>query len=279
VEGHVGSLGEEALLVQVAENSVLFLDELHTGLVVVVGNILPLDLLLLVLLLLSLEGELDEDLVELLITKVDTELLKAVPFKDLEAVDIQHSDQETLVVLPVHQVVRAQHNPVKELSVPERKKKKGGREGEERVRSQSSEKIIQRLGERVARVGGLLGAEGAANGLGTSGDGLGGKGLLECVRGDTEDPGGNVQNLSVVNGGGTLGVRLELQVANMKDAAHHPEDLDLFVLGHANNVHGVPHFSVVAGIVDSVHLVAAALVQVAGEKLDRKSVKERGGAQ
>jgi hypothetical protein len=47
----------------------------------------PLDLLADVLLLLGLEGELDEDLLELLVDVVDAQLLKAVVLEDLEAAD------------------------------------------------------------------------------------------------------------------------------------------------------------------------------------------------
>ena len=45
----------------------------------------PLDLLIHILLLLRLERELDEDLLELFVDVVDTELLKRVVLEDLEA--------------------------------------------------------------------------------------------------------------------------------------------------------------------------------------------------
>ena len=56
----------------------LFFDEVADDLVVEVLDGRPLDLLADVLLLLSLEGELDEDLLELLVDVVDAELLEGV---------------------------------------------------------------------------------------------------------------------------------------------------------------------------------------------------------
>lgn len=52
--------------------------------------------LLLVLLLFVLEGELDEDLLQLLVHVVDAKLLEAVSTEDLEPVDVQNAQVESL---------------------------------------------------------------------------------------------------------------------------------------------------------------------------------------
>jgi len=58
----IRALGEDTLLVQVAKDAVLALDDLNAGLVVVVRHVFPLDVFLAVLFLLGLEGQLDKDL-------------------------------------------------------------------------------------------------------------------------------------------------------------------------------------------------------------------------
>jgi len=56
----------------------LFFDEVATDLVVEVIDVFPLNALSKVLFLLSLEGELDEDLLQLFIYEVDAQLLESV---------------------------------------------------------------------------------------------------------------------------------------------------------------------------------------------------------
>ena len=51
----------------------------------------PGDALVLVLDLLGVQGQLDEDLLELLVHVVDAQLFEGVALEHLEAVDIQHS--------------------------------------------------------------------------------------------------------------------------------------------------------------------------------------------
>jgi len=57
------------------------------------------------------------DLVQLLVAKVDAQLLERVAVKDLKAVDVEHADGEALVLLLGHERVAAQHDPVKQAAV------------------------------------------------------------------------------------------------------------------------------------------------------------------
>jgi hypothetical protein len=52
-----------------------------------------------ILLLLFAQGELNEDLLELLIDKVDAELLKAVVLENLESVNVQHADDRGRILV------------------------------------------------------------------------------------------------------------------------------------------------------------------------------------
>jgi len=67
----------------------LGLDQVAHDLVIEKADVRPADALLSVLLLLGLQRQLDEDLLQLLVHIVDTELLEAVLLEDLEAVDVQ----------------------------------------------------------------------------------------------------------------------------------------------------------------------------------------------
>lgn len=64
------------------------LDEVAHNLVVEVLDRRPLDLFCSILLLFCFEGELDEDLLELLVDVVDAQLLEGVVLEDLEAEDV-----------------------------------------------------------------------------------------------------------------------------------------------------------------------------------------------
>ena len=68
------------------------LDQVTDDLVVEVVDVLPLDAFPQVLLLLRLQGQLDEELLELLVTEVDAELLKAGQDTLLELGCRQHKD-------------------------------------------------------------------------------------------------------------------------------------------------------------------------------------------
>jgi len=70
--------GPDALLVELLEHAGVLIDELADDGVVEVLDGCPLDALLLILLLLSLERQLNEHLLELLIAVVDAKLLEAV---------------------------------------------------------------------------------------------------------------------------------------------------------------------------------------------------------
>ena len=72
------------------------LDEVDAALVVLVLDLRPRDALRLVQRLLALEDEAQEELLQLLVGKVDAELLKRVDEERLEAVDVQQPDERRL---------------------------------------------------------------------------------------------------------------------------------------------------------------------------------------
>lgn len=109
-------MAKSALFVKDRENASTLLDQFDARLVVEVLDVLPRDLLPLVLFLLALEGEFDEDLLQLLVDKVDADLLKVVVLEDLKAVDVEHSDVELCRVV-LHAVIQSVHEPVKHSTV------------------------------------------------------------------------------------------------------------------------------------------------------------------
>jgi hypothetical protein len=89
----------------------------------------PLDLLPDVFLLLSLEGELDEDLLELLVDIVDAQLLETVVLEDLkpaacqqrpprDALDVEHADDVFGGGLWLHRYVDSTDDPLEQVVVP-----------------------------------------------------------------------------------------------------------------------------------------------------------------
>ena len=73
------------------------LDEIDGALVVAVLDARPGQLLLGVERLLGLEDEDQEELLQLLVGKVDAELLERVDLEELEAVDVEEADEEAVV--------------------------------------------------------------------------------------------------------------------------------------------------------------------------------------
>ena len=65
--------------------------------------------------LLCLHCQLDEDLLQLLVDKVDAELLEPVLLEDLEAIDVEDADAEHLLLrLVLHRLVHPHHQVVKQ---------------------------------------------------------------------------------------------------------------------------------------------------------------------
>ena len=86
-------LGEHNLLIEQHQQACWsLLDQVQDRLVVDELNVRKVDLLLLVALLLELERVVVKVLLQLLVGKVDAQLLEAVLLKDLEAKDIQHTN-------------------------------------------------------------------------------------------------------------------------------------------------------------------------------------------
>mmetsp|Transcript_13171 Transcript_13171/g.28796 ORF Transcript_13171/g.28796 Transcript_13171/m.28796 type:complete len:245 (+) Transcript_13171:2923-3657(+) len=114
------TLPQFTLIIQHGQNTHgTSLNRIQTILIVGERNEGPVDRLPLIFLLLQLEDELVELLLQGLIRKVNTKLLKGVGGKTLKSKDIQHSCRGTnvLVILPLDTVVDLLHHPKKHCSV------------------------------------------------------------------------------------------------------------------------------------------------------------------
>ena len=87
-------MGCSASIVQRRENArwSLLLNQLANNLVVEVLDWCPLNLLLSIFFLLSLQSQLNENLLKLLIDVVDAKLLERVALEDLKSIDIENTD-------------------------------------------------------------------------------------------------------------------------------------------------------------------------------------------
>ena len=89
-QGAVGALGKAALLVDQGDDVHRFhSDQVQYALVVFEGDVAPVDVLVVVLLLFEFEDVMDEELLEVLVGVVDAQLFEAVALEILEAEDIQ----------------------------------------------------------------------------------------------------------------------------------------------------------------------------------------------
>mmetsp|Transcript_38632 Transcript_38632/g.97283 ORF Transcript_38632/g.97283 Transcript_38632/m.97283 type:complete len:293 (-) Transcript_38632:1209-2087(-) len=120
VELVIAGFGEVDHVVEEGEHSgrALALDEIAADLVVEELDRLPLDLLASVLVLLLLQGEVDEDLLQLLVHVVDAELFKPIFFKNLKTVNVEHTDGEPdSPGVFAKGLIDAHNDPVKEARV------------------------------------------------------------------------------------------------------------------------------------------------------------------
>jgi hypothetical protein len=94
------------------------LDEVDAGLQVHTEvNELPLNAFLLVLFLLQHEHVVVEELLQTLVRVVDAQLLKRVVLEDLEASDIQHTDEPLALTLRVECLVDTGNKPLEHAVV------------------------------------------------------------------------------------------------------------------------------------------------------------------
>eukprot|EP00051_Salpingoeca_urceolata_P021426 m.336288 g.336288 ORF g.336288 m.336288 type:complete len:561 (-) comp19795_c1_seq2:119-1801(-) len=217
----------------------LFFDQIAHNLVVKVLNRRPLDAFCNILFLLSLECKLDEDLLEFFVDKVDAKLFKAIGLKNLKPVNVQHTNRDFVVFLG-HGPVDGHHQKVKQPRV-------------------------QRFGQRIACVHGLLNREGD-NGrfrLATPSafHEACGQLFVEDLRRHTQQKGGKLKKVLVAH----LGVVTSLDkvdVAQVQHGSHNLEHLPLLVRPKSHNRHGMQCVCKLLLVVNAVHLVAAALAQV-----------------
>lgn len=74
-------------------------DEVTDDFVVKVGNRFPLDTFTAILVLFGSQCQLNEELLQFFVAIVDTELLKAVVFKDFETVNIENAHNHLLLLM------------------------------------------------------------------------------------------------------------------------------------------------------------------------------------
>jgi len=221
----VGSLGKELLIrthrhsahiikdTEETSRTGMTLNKITANLIVKVIDILPRDALGLVFFLLSLQGELDENLLKLLVHVVDAKLLKTVLAKDLETVDIENVEADmALALCPTHSLVDALDGPVEQAAV-----------------HGLCECITSNHG-RIHRVDSSISADTSTAASGTSGDGVVSKHLSEGASIDTEEVGSKVDSVHISDGGLILGVGLEGHVTDGKDSSDDTPYLQLLLL-------------------------------------------------
>mmetsp|Transcript_45984 Transcript_45984/g.115760 ORF Transcript_45984/g.115760 Transcript_45984/m.115760 type:complete len:287 (-) Transcript_45984:724-1584(-) len=224
-------------VVQDAEHAgwVLCLDEVAHNLVVEVVDLLPLDPLAHVFLLLGLQRELDEDLLELLIDKVDAELLEPVVLEHFEPVDVEDANQEGRLVSVAHfqRLVDLAHNP----------------------REQA---IVDCLGQRVACCTRLLAVERhvvlLACRTGTCGDLAERDGPFQLSGAGRQEGGRRLQHWPVVlsDSATRLPFLHKPQVAQVKNTSNEREHRILLSVVQANDGHGVLGDLEVRGVVHAL---------------------------
>eukprot|EP01083_Nonionella_stella_P291265 991163_1 len=100
VERLIRPLRDSALLVEIRDQTLMFcLDEITHDFVVEIVHLNPSDSLLTVLVLLFLKSDFDENMLEFFIHVVDVKLLERVVLEDFKAVDIEHSDAQSCIII------------------------------------------------------------------------------------------------------------------------------------------------------------------------------------
>ena len=244
----VGALGNGvqrgADVVEKEENAggLLAFDEVAHDLVVEELDGRPLDAFRDVLLLLLLQGLLDEVLLQLLVDVVDAELLEAVALEDLKAKDIENADGARLGEVPAHERIVHTLDQVVEHAV------------------------VQVTGNRIPRAHGLVHIHRRLEDLGALSEArlhvLEEQALLELLGVDLQHRRGQLDWSAVADAGVALVVLDKGDVAAVQDARDDREDGVLLLLGDPDGVHGFDGLAEVGLVVDVVDVVAVALVHV-----------------
>mmetsp|Transcript_17497 Transcript_17497/g.45739 ORF Transcript_17497/g.45739 Transcript_17497/m.45739 type:complete len:350 (+) Transcript_17497:1913-2962(+) len=218
------------LIVEDVHDAAFALNHLNDILVVHVFHLFELDALLDIKLLLVLEDALIEELLQLLVTKVDGELLERVDLKVLETCDIKDPNIVHGTVLRVREaLVRAPYDPVEQLRV-------------QCLRQRISAKLGLHWRETLVAI-----LPGDRDGLETHGflDGprLKAKHLRDALKRTFR----RVRDLCTVT-------RLfHVEISHVEHRSRHTEDIGLFRGFKAAVGHGFFHHSEVLDVVKTVH--------------------------
>ena len=212
------------------------LDEVDAALVVLVLDARPRDALLLVQVLLRLEDELEEELLQLLVGKVDAELLEGVDRERLEAVDVEQPDElGRLGRLAADRDVDLVDDVVEELRV-------------------------HRLGQRVARQHRLLARERHHRRLAARRERAHAQRLLHLRR--AKEAAELLEARAAARRGRRGVLALELGVAQVEQPRDHARDRVLLGGVHADVGHGLRELLPRVNVLDARHGELAALLQV-----------------
>mmetsp|Transcript_23855 Transcript_23855/g.60235 ORF Transcript_23855/g.60235 Transcript_23855/m.60235 type:complete len:285 (-) Transcript_23855:632-1486(-) len=217
VEALVRTLRHHAFFVQDREDARGFrLQDVDRILVVREVQRIPRDALPLVELLLEFEDEGVEELLQALVCEVDTKLLKGVHLEALEAENVEHADKELDIRQETDGVVRVDNDEVEDHPV-------------------------ERLGQRVAVVGGLSYVDRTADALPDGHARLVAQGALEGGAVDAGELGRELDGgRALLHDHGALAVvrrSVELRVAQVQDRRDDTQNL-LNVIGvDANGLH------------------------------------------
>lgn len=227
----------------VPDGVLLGFDEIAADLVVEELNGLPLDLLSGVLLLFLFQGQVDENLLELLIDVVDAKLLEAIDVENLETVDIENTEDVEVAGGPTEGLVDSHDDVVEESGVHGLGESVSGVDGAE---------SILRHG-----VGGSARTAATSTGL----NGSRAKSLSEELRLGLHEPSAQLQTV-VVDDVRRLVFLVELDVSEPQDGRQNSKDFVLLLWDETHRVHRVHHVLELRAIVHAVYREATALVQV-----------------
>lgn len=176
-----------------------------------------------------------EELLETLVGVVDANLLEGVDLEDLETRDIQDTNEVSLSLLGKHQVDL--------LDEPQEKTS------------------IEGLSKGIARESSFLRVELGGDEVATSKNAGLNETLLEVASINVEQVGDGVEGGLVGDLGSLTVGGVEDQVTKVEDGGESSEDGELLLGGDAHDGHGIAGVLELVGIVDSLDVVALALVE------------------
>jgi hypothetical protein len=227
-EGLIGSFGNERFFVEGDEDTVRLLVNEVNGHLRVHSKVNegPVDLLAGIFFLFKFEHVVVEELLELLVGIVDTDLIEAVELEDFESGNIEDTN-EVVGFLDIEDSVHAPHDPREETTV-------------------------DGFGEGITRVGSLLNGEMGLNEFGTGLDSRFAEGFVEDGGGDIEEFGGNIKFAFVLDLRAFSVTLHEGDVTQVEDGRDQSVEAATFIRVDTTDVHGEDG---VLEFVDVIHVL------------------------